>query len=110
MRNYGLDLQREQAEQDGTEWRFGSTGLSCMAEVPMELRDLYLPKGEVQRTRYADLQDCASRAPINALELKFNYLLAIKKLSFENEIWIKENGYVTPTGVQFSDAFIAILS
>jgi hypothetical protein len=57
-----------------------------------------------------DMVDCASRAPINILELKFNYLLTTHKFSFANELWLKENGYVTPSGVQFSDAFVAIIS
>ena len=90
---YGFDLKREQAEQDGTEWPLGSIP-SCIAEIPEEQRAKYLPQGEVQRTAFGDLMDCATRGPINILECKFNFLLTKQLLSLDNELWLRENGYV----------------
>lgn len=107
--NYGLNLELEKEHQKGDEWIFGATGLTCLAEnIPEAERGSYLPAGEVQRGR-EDMFDCASRGPINILETKFNWLLKNKKLSFENEYWLRENGYVDD-GVRFSDAFVAINS
>ena len=107
--NYGLDLKREKAEQDGTEWQFGAASASCLALIPVGEREKYLPKGEVQQGQ-DDTMDCASRAPINELEAKFNFALTNKIFSASGESWLRQNGYVTENGVEFSDAFIAILS
>lgn len=111
--NYGLDLTREKAEQDGTEWIFGDASKPCIAQIPVGERGKYLPKGEVQQGK-EDTMDCATRAPINKLETKFNFLFAKQLISKENEKWLRDNGYVIDVAgnisVEFSDAFIAILS
>ncbi len=107
IKNTGFDLKREQAEQDGTEWPLGSVP-SCIAEIPEEQRAKYLPAGERQNIGNEKM-DCATRGPVNILETKFDYLFNRQLLSFENEYWLRENGYVDD-GVKFSDRFISILS
>src|SRR3990167_1155218 len=110
--NYGLNLQREHEEnaQADENWTLGNAGeLSDIAIIPEEEREKYLPVGEVQRGA-EDMMDCASRSVCNILETKFNWLLRNKELSFGNEQWLRENGYVQYNSVEFSDAFVAILS
>ena len=48
MKNYGLNLEKEKAEQKPEDWKFGSIP-SCIALIPEEQRFDYLPKGELQR-------------------------------------------------------------
>ena len=110
---HGLNLEKELQEQSEKDWEFGAASLKCLAEIPEEERENYLPKGEVQKG-VEDMMDCATRGPLNILETKFNWLLRNKKLSFENEFWLKQNGYVKLHNalyeVEFSDAFVAINS
>ena len=106
--NKGMNWKKELAEQSSEDWLLGGTGLACIAEIPEEERELYLPKGELQNIG-EEKMDCASRAPLNVLETKFNWLIKNKKLSFENEFWLKTNDYIN-NGVEFSDAFVAINS
>lgn len=105
--NNGLDLSREKAEQDGTEWVFGATSAICLAQIPAEERIKYLPKGEVQFGK-EDFMDCATRGLLNLLETKLNYLLKNKILP--NETWFRDTGYITENGFELSDRFNAILS
>jgi len=104
----GFNLEKEKLAQDGTEWKFAGA-LKCLAEIPENERTFYLPLGEVQRTMYGDLADCASRGPINIAEAKFNYLIKKQLLTLDDELWLRENGYFDD-GIKFSDAFVAILS
>lgn len=105
--NRGLDLSKEQEDVQPEDWVFGGSSQLCLAVVPPAQREAHLPPGEVQRGA-DDFMDCASRAPLNILEAKFNYLLKTKKLPHEQ--WLRENGYITEKGFEFSDRFIAILS
>ena len=107
--NYGLNLSKEREEQSEQDWVFGATGLKCLAEIPEEEREGFLPKGELQNIG-EEKMDCASRAPLNILETKFNWLIKNKKLSFANEVWLKEKGYIVNDKIEFSDAFVAINS
>jgi len=108
--NYGLDLAKEIADQSAEDWIFGSSSPVCLsAEMPSTERLKYLPAGEIQKGKN-DTMDCASRAPVNILETKFNYLFSNDKISPENKQWLIDNGYFSDDGVTFSDAFIAILS
>lgn len=120
-KNYGLDIAREEAEQDGTEYLAGR--LTCIAEIPLAEREKYFPAGEVQRGA-EDTMSCASNAPMNILEAKLNYLITDgywegrngkALISQENRNWLFDNGYAktdggTNIGVELSDAFIAIKS
>lgn len=111
-KNYGLDFDRELREQKEEDWVFGSTApdVTCLTDIKEGDRDRYLPAGEVQKG-IEDMMDCATRGPLNILEAKFNWLLYNNKISAENVAWLKANGYVNKNGaVEFSDAFIAILS
>lgn len=110
MKNYGLDLSLEKQALDGTEWQFGGKSAPCIAVIPPGDRKLYLPEGEVQRSSKDDMMDCVSRAFVNTLETKFNYLLNNKLLSGKDESWLRMEGYITENGIEFADAFIAILS
>ena|SRR3990167_10836873 len=109
MKNYGFNVEKERLSQDGSEWIFGGFSEPCIASIPEEERQAYLPDGELQRGK-DDMQDCASRGPINILEAKFTYLLRKKKLLSSNEKWLRDMGYVEGNRVLFSDAFIAIKS
>ena len=109
-KNFGLNLSLEKQQQTGDEWKFGALSDPCLTDIPVGERYKYLPKGELQFTSRADMKDCASRAPLNILETKFNWLLRNKKLSLENEIWLRANGYVENVCICFSDAFVAINS
>lgn len=102
----GLNLQKEIAERSEKDWIFGSdVKATCLVSIPEEERVVYLPKGEVQRGR-EDMQDCVTRAVVNLIETKLNYLWKKGLL----DPWFMENGYVTANGVEISDAFIAIRS
>lgn len=109
MKNYGINLDKELAEQSETDYLFGSTSPKCASNIPENELENYLPKGEVQRG-LEDTMDCASRSPLNRLETCLNYLFRNKKLG-KNAEWLLENGYVNDSGdIELSDAFIAILS
>lgn len=110
MKNTGLDLEREKLERSEQDWVFGvGEPLKCITSIPEAVRSLYLPVGEVQKG-VDDMMDCASRSPINKLEVKFNWLLRNRKLNPITEKWLLDNGYIENNSIVFSDAFIAILS
>ena len=77
IKNHGLNWAKELSEQSSEDWKLGGTGLTCMAEIPEEEREKYLPKGELQNIG-EEKMDCVSRGIMNVLEMKFNYLLRIK--------------------------------
>ena len=108
MKNYGIDLALEEAQQDGTEWEFGASSPVCIAaNIPIEDRKKYLPDGEVQRG-VEDFMDCSTRGGLNILETKFNYLIANKLISPEKIAFLKQ--YMRNGKVEFSDRFNAIKS
>jgi hypothetical protein len=107
--NYGIDLEKELKDQSPEDWIVGSVDLRCVALVPKDQIDRYLPVGEVQQGK-EDTMDCATRAPNNILETKLNWLFKNKKLA-SNAVWLIDNGYVNDDGsIELSDAFTAILS
>ena len=108
-RNYGLDIGREYIEQSKEDLILGAWSLPDEARIPESEREKYLPKGEVQKG-VEDFMDCVTRGHNNIIETKLNYLLKNKKLRWENEMWLKKNGYITNNGVELSDRFTAILS
>ena len=107
--NHGLNIFRELAGQSEDDWVFGATSEKCRASIPVATRLSYLPQGETQRGK-EDTMDCASRAPTNILESKFNYLMRNGLLREDEYQWLDDNGYVGSDGITFSDAFVAILS
>lgn len=107
--NYGFNPQLEKEQSTEQDWVFGSASSSCIAEIPEKERASCLPLGEVQRTIYSDLMDCASRGPNNIIETKFNWLIKKQILSFEDEYWLRKKGYIYE-GFESSDAFTAIKS
>lgn len=109
--NYGLNLEKEKADQKGDEWQFGATSEAPYFVIPTRRERLsYLPQGEVQKG-VEDTMDCATRGPINILEALFTYGVQKKKFSQKNIAWLVEKGYVDEKlRVTFSDAFIAIKS
>lgn len=110
-KNYGLDWERELREQSVKDWKFGTLSVPCIAVIPEDEREAYLPVGEVQRSNRADMKDCASRAPQNILETKLNWLYTKEKLSYENRRWLENMGYVNEKAkIVLSDAFVAINS
>ena len=115
MRNYGLDLKKEELDQKETDWMFGAADIPCLTDgvLSVDFFELlnFLPVGEVQQGK-EDMMDCATRSPINNVETKLNILLRAGKLPHED--WFRKKGYIVsgPKGDTFalSDAFIAILS
>lgn len=109
--NYGLNLAKELAERQDSDYVFGAFSPDCIADIPEGQRKKYLPKGELQNIG-GEKMDCASRAPINLLETKFNWLYQNDKFTYPtNKKWLRDKDYVNEKGeVEFSDAFIAIKS
>lgn len=116
MKNYGIDLEREKAEQSPEDWMFGAQALPCLTDGLLDTeRFEFLPIGEVQQGK-EDMMDCASRSPINNIETKLNCLLEKGKLPHEQ--WFRDKGYIivkkSPQGdletFALSDAFVAINS
>ena len=105
--NKGINWEKELREQSDEDWIFGSQSVACIAEIPEVAREQYLPKGERQNIG-EEKMDCASRAPLNILEAKFNWLYRNGKLI--NKQWLEDNGYVANGVIEFSDAFVAINS
>lgn len=106
-KNYGFSAELQKQHQKDTDWVFGATSAPCIAQIPQEERERYLPMGEVQRGT-EDMMDCASRGAINILEAKFTWLIVNKKPSADNLNWLKNNGYVqNEDRVEFSDCFLA---
>jgi hypothetical protein len=107
MKNQGFDRQKEDFDSSPKDHQYGSVILPCLTDIKEDEREAYLPAGEVQRG-VEDMQDCATRGPLNIYETKFNWLIRNKKLSADNLRWLQRNGYITERGVEFSDAWVAI--
>src|SRR3990167_2747148 len=73
-KNYGLNLKKELADRKPEDYQLGGTKKECVALIPNEVRQLYLPEGELQNIG-EEKMDCVSRGFNNNLEAKFNYLL-----------------------------------
>ena len=112
MNNYGLDLKKELREQSEEDYLFGSLAKKCIAQIPEGQRVDFLPEGELQRSDIEDMQDCASRAPVNIMEAKLTFLLQKGLFLPELQDWLDENGYIDyeSSRVVLSDAFISINS
>jgi hypothetical protein len=109
--NYGLDLQKELDEQDGSEWIFSGFSQPSLISIPQDMRNAYLPQGETQGSDKDDMSDCASRSPVNKLAPDFSYGFKNRIFSQANRAWLIDNNYVDDDGtIDFSDAFVAINS
>ncbi len=103
-----FDEQKERAEQRGDEWILGAVATD-LALIPVNIRMTYTPYGVLQHNDVMDTNGCASRAPLNILEAKLNYLYDhgmhpdIKK-------WCDDNGYRKDGKFLLCDAYIEILS
>lgn len=110
MKKYGYNPQLELIHQSSEDYLVGATSVPPLFLIPRELREKYLPRGENQNIG-SDKMDCATRSPLNKLETDFNYAVDNHIFSKENELWLKNNGYIVDSNkIEFSDAFIAILS
>lgn len=113
IKNYGLDLEREELELRGDEWQFGASSPACIFAVPEKDREKHLPEGEIQRGK-EDFMDCATRDYINKFETKFTYAYRKDLILPALKEWLLQNGYVVmrkgKAFVEFSDRFIAIKS
>lgn len=101
--NHGIDIKREEQEVQDTDWVFGAGSAKCMADIPENVREQYLPIGELQAGR-EDFMDCASRSVLNILETKLNWLIANGLTKHKD--WLIKNGYQNG----LSDRYISILS
>jgi len=113
MKNYGLNIEKELAEESKEDYVFGSvTGVVSegIGGIPVQHRQRLLPKGEVQ-VGAEDNQSCASNAPDNMFEAEFNWLFEQRLITYDNLTWLIDNGYHTKErGFEFSDAYVAINS
>ncbi len=107
MRNF--NEAKERAAQDGSEWKYGAVPVD-LAAVPVEMRLPYAPDGVSQRTSTMETSGCASRAPLNILETKLNYLFNSPRIPRQLALWLMEKGYVVNSKIVLNDAFIEILS
>jgi hypothetical protein len=107
--NYGLDLEKERREQDGSEWIFSGFSQPSLIYIPQDMRDQYLPTGEAQATNLTDTSGCATRSPINKLAPDFTYGYKNRLFTPSNVKFLEQ--YIGPDGkIDFSDRFIEILS
>lgn len=90
IKNYGIDIEREEAEHSDKDWVFGGDENVKGISEGIEFKK-YLPNGEVQRSYKSDMMDCASRGPNNILETKFNYLYQNNLLCISNKKWLEDN-------------------
>lgn len=110
MKNKGLLLIKEAQDTSAEDWQFGAFSKPCLASVPEQDRENYLPQGELQFGK-EDFMSCATLAPINVLASKFTYGIKNKLFSPENIKWLFDKGYTDEQGrCDFSDRFNAILS
>lgn len=114
IKNYGFSPALEQKHRDRVrDKRYGATSKKGIGDMAIDLREAYLPKGEVQVGK-DDMADCASRGPLNILEAKFTYSWRNGLFSDENMEWLRDKQYVVfrdgKPCVEFSDAFVAINS
>lgn len=113
-RTYGfnptLERQHRNPEKDH---KFGVMSKPGLADISVEQRERYLPKGEVQQGK-DDTVDCASRGPVNKYEAQLTFLYRTDGMSQEGKKFLDDNGYVVWRSglpwIECSDAFIAILS
>lgn len=105
MRTFNPKL--EQAQQLGNEWQFGAIKTD-LALVPKSQRVMRLPEGERQFSDI-DSMGCASRAPLNILEMKLNHFY-MNGMHPDLKNWLDEKGYRKNGQVVLNDAFIEILS
>ena len=110
-KNRGFNEEIESLSQNGSEWVFGSESVEFIYTIKdAKDRILNLPVGEVQKGE-EDTMDCATRGPINILEMLFTHAVRTQQMSRGNIIWLYEKGYVdADERVVFSDAFNAIKS
>ena len=94
--NYGLNLQKERADQDPRDWEFElGVSLACLSDKLKKSLNTYLPKGEVQKSDYADMMDCTNRAVNNDLETKLTGLLKEGILGGETVRFLNEYDFIT---------------
>lgn len=110
--NFSEEL--ENLHRSESDWVFGAASLPSLVQIPPGEHDAWLPQGEVQAVvdaqgNYVDMNDCATRGPINILEALFTYHYH-HGMPRENQAWLEDNGYWNAGKITFSDRFIAILS
>ena len=109
MKNRGLNLELELLHQKPTDQLLGGLKKKCVALIPLGQRKYYLPEGEIQNLG-EEKMDCVSRAFVNNLETKFNWLLRKNLIPQTHIDFFERYKYITPKGIEFSDAFVSILS
>lgn len=107
--NRGLDLEKEKRDVKPTQWVFGAASLPCIAIIPPDLRQSFLPRGEVQKGT-EDFMDCASRGPLNILEAKLTYLYQTGQMNANNRWFLQKHGFIKDGKIELSDRYVAIKS
>lgn len=109
MKNYGINWQKELADQKESDEIYGAGSVVGLVQIPLEDREKYLPIGELQNIG-SEKMDCASRSPVNDIATQVTFLFE-NGMSVENKKWLLDNGYIGENGrPDFSDCYIAILS
>lgn len=106
---YGFNPRLEIEHSSSNDWFKGITSIECITDIKPEDREKYLPAGEIQNMG-SEKNDCVTRAVLNLLETKFNWLLATGNLTIDNQSWLLEKGYIQDNKVVFSDRWLAIKS
>lgn len=105
--NYGIDWDKELAEQTEEDHIFGSFSKRNIVQIKQEEREGYFSPGELQN-KGEEKMDCATRSGENIGENTLNFLLLNDKLSASNIKFIEQ--YIVDDRVVLSDAFNATLS
>ena len=112
--NRGIDIERELKAISKEDRKLGASSDEPITTIPMDEREWHLPVGELQCGSRGDMMDCASRSPVNIMEMYFNRFLFESLLTREEYQFLESNGYINEEAVsgmvEFSDAFIAIKS
>lgn len=93
-------------KKNNKDWKFGADNGIIKTEIP-NLGE-YLPTFESQRFLNFDPWWCVVASGLNFLEAKFNYIIHNQLTSYENIVWLNQEGYIDEHGcVNFDDWYSA---
>jgi len=96
---------------DEKDWQLGSAEFGREVILPSGDWTPYLPAGEEQARAGVETMACVSFSACNNVEAIFNWMIDNDKISVQNLIWLKNNGYIDGNGkFESSDRFVAKFS
>jgi len=107
MRNTGLIL-----EKGIKDYIFLGSNSKIDNKIILEDGDWtnYKPMNEKQFNNLFDTWNCVAFSACNTIETFFKYLIDNNKISNNNLVWLKDNGYLINGEVNFSDRFVGVQS